>query len=107
MKTLWFAAACVVVCVVAVWCSRSTYGQPPKVPEGRRMIAVDDAIVDANEIVFVDETQSEIRIAFRGLPSTGNGSYAILLVQKTPANWRVLAGALGAPVPPRANATAR
>jgi hypothetical protein len=107
MKTLWLSAACVVVCVVTVWCSRITYGQPPKVPEGRRMIAVDDAIVDANEIVFVDETQSEIRIAFRGLPSTGNGSFAILLVQKTPENWRVLSAALGVAIPPRANARAR
>ncbi|HEV3300498.1 MAG TPA: hypothetical protein VG055_12700 [Planctomycetaceae bacterium] len=66
------------------------------------MIAVDDAIVDANEILFVDETQSEIRIAFRGLPNTGNGAYSVLFVKKTADNWRTLAAATGVSVPPRA-----
>ncbi|HEV8066281.1 MAG TPA: hypothetical protein VGP76_01000 [Planctomycetaceae bacterium] len=104
MKTLWMGAACFVVCVMAVWCSRTTYGEPPKALQGTKMISVDDAILDANEILFVDETQSEIRIAFRGLPNTGNGGYSVLLVKKTADNWRTLAAATGVAVPPRAMA---
>ena len=48
--------------------------------------ALDDAILDANEILYVDETQSEIRIGFRGLPSQGNGGFAVLFVKKTAEN---------------------
>ena len=73
MKTLWLSAACFAVCVMAVWCSRTTYGEPPKALQGTKMISVDDAILDANEILFVDETQTEIRIGFRGLPTRATG----------------------------------
>ncbi|HEV3303435.1 MAG TPA: hypothetical protein VG055_27540 [Planctomycetaceae bacterium] len=102
MKTLWLGAACFVVCVMAVWCSRTTYGEPPKALQGSKMISVDDAILDANEILFVDETQAEIRIGFRGLPSGGNGAFSILYVKKTADNWRTLAAATGVAIPPRA-----
>src|ERR1700720_4138177 len=105
MKTFWLAAAGVVACVVAMWCSRTTYAQAPKAPDGRKMIAVDDAILDANEILFVHETQTDISIAFRGLPSQGNGAFTVLYVKKSAENWKALAGAIGVPVPPRANAT--
>jgi hypothetical protein len=105
MKTFWLAAAGCAVCVVAVWCSRTTYGQPPKAPDGRKMISVDDAILDANEILFVHETQTDISIAFRGLPSQGNGAFTVLYVKKSAENWKALAAAIGVPVPPRANAT--
>jgi hypothetical protein len=102
MKTLWLTAACCVVCVIAVWSSRATYGQLPKGPEGARMISLDDAILDAREILFVDETQTDIRIAFRGLPTQGNGAYSVLFVKKSADNWRKLAAATGVEVPPRA-----
>jgi hypothetical protein len=104
MKTFWLAAAGSAVCVLAMWCSRTTYGQPPKAPDGRKMIAVDDAILDANEILFVHETQTDISIGFRGLPSQGNGAFSVLFIKKTADNWRALAGAIGVPVPPRAMA---
>jgi hypothetical protein len=106
MKTLWLSAACFAVCVMAVWCSRTTYGEPPKALQGTKMISVDDAILDANEILFVDETQTEIRIGFRGLPSAGNGAFSVLYVKKTADNWRTLAAATGVAIPPRAT-TAR
>jgi hypothetical protein len=67
------------------------------------MISVDDAILDANEIIFVDEIQTDIRIAFRNQPTTGNGAYTVLFVKKTAENWRILAAATGVAVPPRAN----
>ena len=104
MKAFWLAAACLVACVMAVCWSRTTYGQPPRGPEGRRMISVDDAILDASEILFVDETQTDIRIAFRNQPTTGNGAYTVLFVKKNADNWRALAAATGVAVPPRANA---
>jgi hypothetical protein len=102
MKTLWVGVACVAVCVMAVWCSRTTYGQPPRALPGTKMISVDDAILDANEILFVHETQTDIAIGFRGLPNQGNGAYSILYVKKTAENWRVLAAAIGVAVPPAA-----
>jgi hypothetical protein len=102
MKTFWLAAAGFVVCVMAVWCSRTTYGQPPKAPDGRKMIAVDDAILDASEILFVHETQTDISIGFRGQPTQGNGAFSIVFVKKTAENWRTLAAATGVPVPPHA-----
>jgi hypothetical protein len=102
MKTLWVGVACVVVCVMAVWCSRTTYGQPPRALPGTKMISVDDAILDANEILFVHETQTDIAIGFRGLPNQGNGAYSILYLKKTAENWRVLAAAIGVAVPPAA-----
>ncbi|HXY37382.1 MAG TPA: hypothetical protein VEI07_24350 [Planctomycetaceae bacterium] len=105
MKAFWLAAACFVACVLAVCWSRTTYGQPPRGPDGRKMISLDDAIVDANEILFVDETQTDIRVAFRGQPTTGNGAYTVLFLKKTAENWRTLAAATGVPVPPRANST--
>jgi hypothetical protein len=106
MKTLWLGAACFVMCVMAVWCSRTTYGQPPKALQGTKMISLDDAILDANEILFVHETQTDIAIGFRGLPSQGNGAFSVLFVKKTADNWRTLAAATGVAVPPRAT-TAR
>ena len=102
MKTLWFGAACFVLCVMAVWCSRTTYGQPPKALQGTKMISLDDAILDANEILFVNETETDIRIGFRGLPSQGNGGFSVLFVRKTADNWRTLAAATGVAIPPRA-----
>jgi hypothetical protein len=69
------------------------------------MISVDDAILDASQILFVDETQTDIRIGFRDLPSQGNGAFSVLFVKKTAENWRKLAAATGVPVPPRATAT--
>jgi hypothetical protein len=101
MKALWMGAACFVVCVIAVWSSRTTYGEPPRALPGTKMISLDDAILDANEILFVHETQTDIEIAFRGLPSQGNGAYSVLFVRKTPENWRTLAAATGVAVPPR------
>jgi hypothetical protein len=101
MKALWMGAACFVLCVMAVWCSRTTYGDPPRAIPGTKMISLDDAIVDANEILFVHETQTDIEITFRGLPSQGNGAYSALFVRKTPENWRTLAAATGVAVPPR------
>ncbi len=105
MKNFWWVAGGFVVCVMALWCSRTTYGQPPKAPDGRKMIAVDDAILDANEILFVHETQTDISIGFRGLPTQGNGAFSVLYVKKTAENWRVLAAAIGVAVPPRATTT--
>ena len=102
MKTFWLVAAGFVVCVMAVWCSRTSYGQGPQVPENRKMIAVDNAIVDANQILYVYELQDEIHIGFRGLPSLGNGPTSVLIVKTTAANWRTLAAATGVEVPPRA-----
>ena len=102
MKTLWLGAACFVLCVMAVWCSRTTYGQPPKALPGTKMIALDDAILDANEILFVHETQTDIEIGFRGLPSQGNGAFSVLYVKKTADNWRTLAAATGVAIPARA-----
>ena len=102
MKTFWLAAAGVVVCVLAMWGSRTTYGQPPKALDGRKMICVDDAILDANEILFVHETQTDIGVGFRGLPSQGNGAFTVLYVKKTADNWRALASATGVTVPPQA-----
>jgi hypothetical protein len=99
MKTLWLGAACSVMCVAAAWCSRTTYGQPPQALEGTKMIALDDAILDAGQILFVDQSQTDIRVAFKGLPSQGNGAFATVFVRKTPDNWRKLATALGVPVP--------
>jgi hypothetical protein len=101
MKALWSCAACFVVCVIAIWCSRTTYGDPPKALPGTKMISLDDAILDANEILFIHETQTDIEIGFRGLPSQGNGGYTALFVRKTPENWRTLAAATGVAVPPR------
>ena len=103
MKTLWLGVACCVVCVMAVWCSRTTYGESPKALQGTKMISVDDAILDANEILFVHETQTDIAISFRGLPSGGNGAFSILYVKKTADNWRTLAAAIGVAIPPRAS----
>jgi hypothetical protein len=103
MKTLWLGvAACAVLCVMAVLCSRTSYGQPPKAPPGTKMISLDDAILDANEILFVDETQTDIRIGFRGLPTQGNGAFSVVFVKKTADNWRTLAAATGVAIPPRA-----
>jgi hypothetical protein len=102
MKALWLGAACFVLCVLAVWCSRTTYGQPPRALPGTKMIALDDAILDANEILFVHETQTDIAISFRGLPSGGNGAFSILYVKKTADNWRTLAAAIGVAIPPGA-----
>lgn len=102
MKTLWLGGLCLVVSVIALWCSRTTYGQPPMAPGGPKMIALDDAILDANEILFVEQTQREIRIGFRGLPSQGNGAVTALFVPKTANNWRKLAAATGVAVPPGA-----
>ena len=102
MKMLWLGAACFVVCVMAVWCSRTTYGEPPKALQGTKMISVDDAILDANEILFVHETQTDIQVGFRGLPSQGNGAFAVLFLRKTADNWRTLAAATGVAIPPRA-----
>jgi hypothetical protein len=102
MKTLWLGVLCLVVSVMAIWCARTTYGEPPKAPEDFKMIALDDAILDANQILFVEQTQSEIRIGFRGLPSQGNGAYSVVFVRKTADNWRKLAAATGVAVPPRA-----
>jgi hypothetical protein len=70
------------------------------------MISLDDAILDASQILFVEETQTDIRIGFRELPSQGNGAFSALFVRKTADNWRKLAAATGVPVPTRA-ATAR
>jgi hypothetical protein len=106
MKTLWLGGACFVLCVMAVWCSRTTYGQPPRALPGTKMIALDDAILDANEILFVNETETDIRVSFRGLPSQGNGAYSALYVRKTADNWRALAAATGVAVP-RRTGTAR
>jgi len=102
MKTLWFFALCLVVSITGLWCSRTTYGQPPKTPEGVKMIALDDAIVDANQILFVEQNQTNIRIGFRDLPSQGNGAYSVVFVRSTADNWRKLAAATGVEVPPRA-----
>jgi hypothetical protein len=102
MKMLWLGAACFVVCVLAVWCSRTTYGEPPKALPGTKMISIDDAILDANEILFVDETTTDIRVVFRGLPSQGNGAFSVLFLRKTADNWRTLAAATGVAIPPRA-----
>jgi hypothetical protein len=102
MKSLWLGVAGFVVCVVAVWCSRTTYGEPPKALQGAKMISIDDAILNPNEILFADETPTEIRVVFRGLPSQGNGAYSVLFLRKTAENWRALAAATGVTIPPRA-----
>src|SRR3984893_884534 len=102
MKTLWLGAACFVLCVLALSCSRTTYGQPPKALPGTKMIALDDAILDANEILFVHETQTDIEIGFRGLPSQGNGAFSVLYVKKTADNWRTRPAATGVAIPARA-----
>jgi hypothetical protein len=98
MKTFWFGAACVVVCVMTVWYSRTTYGEPPRTPETPRMIAMEHgAILDANQILFVEEEGDRFRIAFRGVPSRaqGNGAYSFLYVKKSPENRRRLTVATG------------
>jgi hypothetical protein len=102
MKTFCLGLVCMVVSAMALWCSQTTYGQPPKVPEGSKMIALDDAILDASQILFAEETQREIRIGFRGLPSQGNGAFSSLFVRKTADNWRKLAAAMGVAVPSQA-----
>jgi hypothetical protein len=102
MKALWFCVLCLVVSVMALWCSRATYGEPPKTPDGRKMIALEDAILDADQILFVDQNQSNIRIGFKGLATQGNGAYSVLVVRNTADNWRKLAAATGVAVPPRA-----
>ncbi len=102
MKTLWLSAACFVLCVMAVWCSRTTYGEPPKALPGTKMISLDNAILDANEILYVAENETDLRIGFRGLPNQGNGAFSVVFVRKTADNWRALAAATGVAVPPNA-----
>ncbi len=110
MKTFWLGWACFVACAIAVWFSQKTYGQltggqPMIGPQHPKMISLDNAIVDANEILFVDETPTDIRVAFRGLPMQGNGPYTVLFLRRTAENWRKLADATGVTVPPRATTT--
>jgi hypothetical protein len=104
MKAFWLGAACVVVFAVAAY-GQLTGGQPLKAHEHHKMIAVDDAIVDVDEILFVDETTKEIRIVFKGTPSQGNGGFSVLFIRRTAENWRTLAAATGVAVPPRATST--
>jgi hypothetical protein len=101
MKMLWFCVLCLVVSAMGLWFSRTTYGQPPGTPDGSKMIALDDAILDPSQILFIGQDQTQIRIAFRNLPSQGNGAFSALFVKSTPQNWRKLAAATGVAVPPR------
>ncbi len=110
MKTFWLGGACFVACAIAAWFSQKTYGQLTGGqamirPQRPKMISLDNAIFDANEILFIDETQTDIRVAFRGLPMQGNGPYSVLFLRRTAENWRKLADATGVAVPPRATMT--
>ncbi|HEV3298243.1 MAG TPA: hypothetical protein VG055_01285 [Planctomycetaceae bacterium] len=96
MKTFWFGAACVVACVITVWYSRTTYGDPPKTPEGPRMIAMDGGIIlDANQILFIQDTGLFFHIAFKGVNIHGNNTFPVLEVRTTPENRKRLAVATG------------
>jgi hypothetical protein len=109
MRTFWFVAACVVISVMAIWYSRTTYAEPPnKVPEGQRMIALEGAVVDASQILFVEEKgkaegKGAFHIAFRGLPYQANsGAFSDLMVKNTSENRKRLAEATGVVLRPPA-----
>lgn len=105
MKSLWLSLLCLLLCVMAAWGSRSSYAEPSKAPEVFKMISLDDSILDASQILFIEQNQSNIRIGFRGLPSQGNGAYSVLFVRNTADNWRKLAAATGVAVPSRVGNT--
>ena len=107
MKSLWVSVLCLGLCVMALWGSRTSYGEPPRSAEGVKMISLDDSIVDASQILFAEQNQSNIRVGFRGLPSQGNGAYSVLFVRNTMDNWRKLAAATGVAVPPQAGTARR
>lgn len=104
MKAFWWSGACFLACLLAISFVQITPAQiaggPPL--QHPKMISLDDAILDANEILFVDETQTDIRVVFRGLPMQGNGPFTVLFLKKSAENWHKLADAIGVMVPPRA-----
>jgi hypothetical protein len=66
------------------------------------MVALEDAILDANQILFIEENQTNFRIGFRWLPAQANGgSFSAVFVKKTPENRRRLSAAMGVELSPR------